>query len=147
MVAVAMKSRHLFLRRKATTNLGDTLKSWDNRASLVAQGLRAQLAMQGTAVPSMVLEDLVCRGAAKPMCHTTEPELEEPRAPTPEPMCHVHQSLHTLEPVLLNKRSPHSEKPLRLNYRVAPLTTTREGQHAAMKIQHSQKLKQTNINH
>ena len=62
MVAVAMKSRHLFLRRKAMTNLGDTLKIWDNRASLVAQGLRAQLAMQGTAVPSMVLEDLVCHG-------------------------------------------------------------------------------------
>ena len=69
MVAVAMKSRHLFLRRKAMTNLDNILKSRDNTASLVVQGLRVHLAMQGTPVQSMVPEDPICHGAAKPMCH------------------------------------------------------------------------------
>ena len=39
------------------------------RASLVGQWIRIHLAMQGTPVQSMVPEDPICRGAAKPMCH------------------------------------------------------------------------------
>ena len=46
------------------------------RASLVAQWLRIRLLMQGTRVWALVQEDPTCRGATKPMCHTTtEPVL------------------------------------------------------------------------
>ena len=39
------------------------------RASLVAQWLRICLPMQGTQVQSLVREDPICRGVAKPVRH------------------------------------------------------------------------------
>ena len=44
-------------------------------ASLVAQWLRIRLPMQGTRVRALVWEDPTCRGATKPVHHTTEPAL------------------------------------------------------------------------
>ena len=44
-------------------------------ASLVAQWQIIRLPMQETQVPSLVQEDPMCRGAAKPVCHTPEPVL------------------------------------------------------------------------
>ena len=38
-------------------------------ASLVAQWLRIRLPMQGTRVRSLVWEDPICHGAAKPVRH------------------------------------------------------------------------------
>ena len=68
--------------------------------SLVAQWLRIRLPVQGTRVQSLVQEDPACRGATKPMHHNywaREPQLLKP----------AH-----LEPVLPNKRSHNSEKPV-----------------------------------
>ena len=42
-------------------------KTYETRASLVAQWLRIHLPMQGTRVPALVWEDPTCRGATKPM--------------------------------------------------------------------------------
>ena len=45
------------------------IKKSTNRVSLVAQGLRIHLPMQGTQIRTLVWEDTTCRGATKPMCH------------------------------------------------------------------------------
>ncbi|KAJ8781944.1 hypothetical protein J1605_010692 [Eschrichtius robustus] len=70
--------------------------------------------MQGTRVRSLVQEDPTCRRATKPMCHkracTPEPVSLRLRAREPQllkPVC--------LEPVLRNKRSHCSEKPVHRN--------------------------------
>ena len=60
--------------------------------TLVVQGLRIHLPIQGTQVWPQVWEDPTCLRATKPTSHTTKA-----RAP---------------EPVLRNKRSHHSEKPV-----------------------------------
>ena len=51
------------------------LKRFKSRASLVAQWLKIRLPVQGTRVRALVREDPTCRGATKPMRHTTEPVL------------------------------------------------------------------------
>ena len=75
--------------------------------SLVAQ-LRIHLPAQGTQVWALVWEDPTCHGAAKPVRHNYW-------ACAPEPTSHnywarVSQLLKPmdLEPLLRNKRSPHS---------------------------------------
>ena len=71
--------------------------------SLVAQWLRIRLPMQGTRVQALVQEDPTCRRATKPVRHNywaCEPQLLKP-------VC--------LEPVLCNKRSHCSEKPVHRN--------------------------------
>ena len=73
-------------------------------ASLVVQWLRIHLAMQGTQVRSLVLEDPRYQGATKPVCHNYW-------AHAPEPGRHTYWSLH----VLHNKRSQHNEKPTHCN--------------------------------
>ena len=85
------------------------------RASLVAQWLRIHLPMQGTQVWALVREDPTCRGATKPVRHnywacTLEPASHNYWA-------HMPQLLKPswLEPVLCNKRSHRSEKPVRRN--------------------------------
>ncbi|KAJ8775825.1 hypothetical protein J1605_016052 [Eschrichtius robustus] len=84
------------------------------RASLVAQWLRTRLPMQGTRVRSLVREDPICRGAAKPVCHNY-------RAHVPQLLKPAH-----LEPVLRNKRSRRNEK-LAHHYEEQPLlAATRE---------------------
>jgi len=42
----------------------------NNGASLGVQWLRIHLPMQGTRVPSLVWEDPIYPGAAKPVCHS-----------------------------------------------------------------------------
>ena len=78
--------------------------------------------MQGTWVRSLVRElDPTCRGATQPAYYN-------------------YQSLHTLEPVLHNRRSHLNEKPAHHSYSIALLTTTRESPCAATKTSHNQKL-------
>ena len=69
------------------------------------QWLRVHLEIQGTHVPSLVQEYSTCRGAAKPVHH-------DYWASSLEPVSGNFWSLHTLEPVLCNKRSPCNEKPM-----------------------------------
>ena len=73
------------------------------RASIVVQGFSIHLAMQGTLVRSLVLEDPMCRGAAKPMRHNYWTHALQLLKPT------------CLEPVLSNKRSHCNEKPVHHN--------------------------------
>ena len=68
--------------------------------------------MQGTQVQGMVREDPTCRGATKPMHHnywvcTLEPTSQNYWACEPQLL-----KLVRLEPMLLNKRSHHNEKPV-----------------------------------
>ena len=74
-----------------------------NHASLVVQWLRICLAMQGTQVLSLVLEDLTCLGATKPVHHNYGAYMPQLLRP------------HALEPVLLNKRCHRNEKPMHHN--------------------------------
>ena len=55
--------------RTSTTCLKMSLLKFNTRASLVAQWLRICLTMNGTRVRALVLEDLTCRRATKPVCH------------------------------------------------------------------------------
>ena len=105
------------------------------RTSLVAQGLRIRLPIQGTWGRSLVREDLTCRRATKPMCHN----YWSLRATTTE--AHVPQQLKPacLEPVLRNKKSHHNEKATHRSKEWPLLAATGESPHAATKTQHSQK--------
>ena len=84
-------------------------------ASLVAQWLRIHLPVQGTQVQALVREDPTCHGATKPVHHNywawaLEPAIHNCWAHKPQllkPTC--------LEPVLHNKRSHCSEKPVHRN--------------------------------
>ena len=71
--------------------------------SLVVQWLRIHLPMQGTRVRTLVQEDPTCRGATKPTRHNYWAHALQ----LPKP---AH-----LEPMLRNKRSHHSEKPVHCN--------------------------------
>ena len=53
----------------STENMQMTLKRHCLGASLVAQGLRIRLPMQGTRVRALVWEDPTCRGATGPVSH------------------------------------------------------------------------------
>ena len=70
------------------------------RASLVAQWLRIRLPMQGTRVPALVREVPTCRGATMPVRHNCWACALEPA---------------DLEPMLRNKKSHCSEKPVHHN--------------------------------
>ena len=89
------------------------------RASLVAQWLRIHLPVQGTRVRALVWEDPTCRGATKPVSHTTEPAC--------------------LEPVLRNGRGRDGERPAHRDEEWPPLSATGESPRTEMKTQHSQK--------
>ena len=83
--------------------------------------------MQGTQVRALVWEDPTCRRATKPVRHNywaRVPQLLKPMR---------------LEPVLRNKRSHRSEKPVHHKEEEPPLAATRESPRAATKTQHSQK--------
>ena len=75
------------------------LKNWG--ASLVVCSLRICLPMQGTQVQSLAREEPTCHGATKSEHHNS-------------------WSPCTLQSVLCNKRSHHSEKPIHHSWRVAP---------------------------
>ena len=84
-------------------------------ASLVAQWLRIHLPMQGAWVRALVREDSTCHGASKPVHHNYWACALEPASHNC--WAHAPQLLKParLEPVLLNKRSHWSEKPVHLN--------------------------------
>ena len=70
------------------------------RTSLVVQWLRIHTPVQGTGVRSLIWEDSTCLRATKPVwCNSWA-------------VCHNHWSLHTLEPVLCNKRRHCNQKPV-----------------------------------
>ena len=82
--------------------------------SLVLQCLRIHLLMQRTQVQSLVLKDSTFQGTTKPESHNYWAYMLQ----LLKPVC--------LEPVLLNKRSHHNEKPLHPNKEQPLLATTRE---------------------
>ena len=79
--------------------------------------------MQGTQVQALVQEDPICHGPTKPVHHNNWACALEPTSHNYWSPCatateaHVPQLLKPvcLEPVLRNKRSHHSEKPVHLN--------------------------------
>ena len=79
------------------------IKNLQIRTSLVAQWLRTLLPMQGTRDRALVREDPTCRGATKLVCHNYL-----------APMSQLLKPTH-LEPMLRNKRSYRSEKPVHRN--------------------------------
>ena len=83
------------------------LKEKTTWASLVVQGLRIHLAMQGEPVQSLVQEDPICCRAPKPMPHNYR-VLRQKTLKT-----------ESLQLVFLNKRSHHNEKPAHRNQGVA----------------------------
>ena len=86
--------------------------------SLLIQQIQICLPIQGTQFGSLVQEDSTCYGATNPVHHM-------------KPV--------RLEPVLCNKRSHCSEKPVHCNAEYPPLTTTRESPRTAVKTQCNQK--------
>ena len=68
--------------------------------------------MQGTRVRTLFQENSTCCRVAKPEHHNYSSSLE--------PTSHNYQCLHTLEPVLCNKRSHHNEKSTCCNKAAAP---------------------------
>ena len=80
-------------------------------ASLVAQGLRVCLPMQGTRVRALVQEDPTCFRTAKPVRHNYQACALEPASHNY--WAHVPQLRKPalLEPVLCNQRSHRNEKP------------------------------------
>ena len=95
--------------------------------------------MQGTQAWILVREDPTCHGASKRVRHnywacTLEPVSHNYWAHAPQLLKPAG-----LEPVLHNKRSHHSEKPVHHNEEEPPLATTRESLCAATKTQRSQK--------
>ena len=90
--------------------------------SLVAQWLSIRLPMQGTRVRALVREHPTCRGATKPVRHNywacaLEPASHNYWAHAPQLLKPAH-----LEPMLCNKRSPHTTR---------EATATRESPRAA----------------
>ena len=76
--------------------------------SLVVQWLRIRLPMQGTRVQALVWEDLTCRRAIKPVCHSYW-------ACTLGPASHNYwvNGPQLLKPVRLEPCAPQQEKPLK----------------------------------
>ena len=135
--SVTQQTVHMWL-----TSITDT-QDPQKRTSLVAQGLRIHLPVQGTWVWTLVQEDPTCHGATKPVRHNywacaLEPASHNywahaPRACEPQLLKPMH-----LEPMLRNKRSHCNEKPMYHN-ETPTLASTRESLRAAMKTQRSQK--------
>ena len=104
--------------------------------------LGIHLPMQGTWVRALVWEDPTCCGETKPVHHN----YWSPRALGPTYCNYWARVLQLLkparlEPVLRNTRSQHNEKPTHCNEEYHLLAATRESPRAAMKTQHSQKIK------
>ena len=93
----------------------------------MAQWLRICLPVHGTWVRALVQEDSTCRGVTKPVSHNYWARVPQLLKPV------------RLKPVLHNKRSHCSEKPVHLNEEQPLLATTRESRHAATKTQRSQR--------
>ena len=89
--------------QKASSGRNDTCEKVPVGTSLVVQWLGICLAMQRTQVQSLGWEDSTCHGAAKPVCHNCWVCVLQLPKPT------------SLEPMLCNEESHHSEKPLNCN--------------------------------
>ena len=101
--------------RGSWTQQAANLKTYCLGASLVAQWLRIRLPMQGSRVRALVQEDPTYHGATKPMGHNywvcaLEPTSHNYCARVPQLLKPAY-----LEPMLLNKRSHHNEKPAHRN--------------------------------
>ena len=99
------------LENQPTLDRGPNKKS--SRTSLMVQGLRIHLPMQGTQVWSLVQEDSMCHRATQLVLHN-------------------YRSLCAQEPVLSNNRSHRNEKPAHCNEEQLQLATTRENPCAAL---------------
>ena len=96
--------------------------------------------MQETQIGSLVQEDFPHATEQLSPCTTAiEPVLQSRRAATTESTCCSYGNLHTLKPMLCNKRSHHNEKPVHHNQRVAPALNNQRKAFAATKTQQSQK--------
>ena len=127
-----------------------TSRNFPTGASLVAQWLRIHLPMQGTWVWALVREDPTCHRATKPEHHnywacTLEPASHNYWACTLEPTSQL-LSLRatTTEARVPRARAPQQEKSSQWEahapqWRVTPLTTTRESPRTATKTHHRQK--------
>ena len=109
------------------------------RAPLVVQGML--LPMQGMYVRSLVLKDPTRCRATKPVHHNYEASSLEPKSHNYEACMLQRLKPVCLEPLLHNKRSHHNES-AHDNEEKTPLTANRESLLAAMKTNHSQKIKQ-----
>ena len=69
-VAILLRPTLIYSYVKCLTDLYNSFKKDQGRASLVAQWLGVCLPMQGTRVRALVWEDPTCRGAAKPVSHS-----------------------------------------------------------------------------
>ena len=116
----------MILSKSLTFSVSSSLKK-DHRTSLVVQWLRIFLPGQGTRVRALVQEDPTCHRATEPASHNYW-------ARTPQLLKPAH-----LEPVLHNKRSHRSEKPVHRNKEQPLLTATREKPTCSKEDQRSQK--------
>lgn len=107
-----------------------TTTKWDltyvcKSGSTTKSHLRWDLAgctVQGTQAQSLFQDDPACWGATEPMRHYW--------AGTLEPESRNDWGLSTLEPMLRDKMSQHSERPKHRNEESIPLAATRESPHS-----------------
>ena len=102
-------------------------RSW-HRTFLAVQWIRIHPPMRRTWVQSLVQEDKdsTCCRVTKLVCHNYWACAQEPRSHSYWAPVQQFWGPRALEPVLCNEKPPQGE-------------TTREGPHAAVKTQHSQK--------
>ena len=93
--------------------------------------------MHGPGVQSLVQEDSTRCGATKLCTTTTKPRLYSSGAGTTGTMCLNYGSPRPWSPWSVTREAAVT-KSTHHNYRVAPLTATRESPHAAMKIQRNE---------
>ena len=117
-----------------------SFKVWSG-ASLVVQWLGVCLPVQGTRVRALVREDPACCGAAGPVSHNYWACALEPASHNYWACVLQLLKLVHLEPLLCNKRGHRNERPAHHDEGWPSLTATGESPRAAMKTQHSQKLK------
>ena len=117
------------------------LKKKNSRTSLVVQWIGIHLPMRDTSsIPGPGRSHRDAMEQLSPCATTTEPVLWSLEATTTEPMCRKYWSQHTLEPVLCNKRSHHSEKPAHYNCEWPLLAATRESLPIATRTRCNQKI-------
>ena len=120
---------------KILANSFNSLKKY--RVSLAVQWLRILLPMQRTWIQSLVQEDSTHHRATKLCTTTTKPRLYSSGAGTTGTMCLNYGSPRPWSPWSVTREAAVT-KSTHHNYRVAPLTATRESLCAVMKTQHRQ---------
>ena len=120
---------------KILANSFNSLKKY--RVSLAVQWLRILLPMRRTWIQSLVQEDSTHHRATKPCTTTTKPRLYSSGAGTTGTMCLNYGSPRPWSLWSVTREAAVT-KSTHHNYRVAPLTATRESLCAVMKTQHRQ---------